>query len=166
MKISTPIMIAASLLCASAGAAELATAVRPTELKAKPFSDAPTLANLEKENRVEVLNRQTSWIQVKSNANTGWVKMLSLKFDQLAGAPAKGDEGLRSLYSVVSGGTSASTGGVRGLDEEKILNPHPNPVALREMNSRVVGAAETTAFAKAGKLETNSMAYVKAGTKK
>jgi hypothetical protein len=162
----TSVLLAAGMLCAGASGAELAYAVRPTEVKAKPFTDAATVTKLQERSRVEVLNRQMSWIQVKSDANTGWVKMLSLRFDALTAAPTGGDDGLRTLFKVVGGGSSASTGGVRGFKTVDFTDPHPNPEALEAMNKLVVTPSEIEAFAAAGKLEAKPMQYIDAGGRK
>ncbi len=151
----------------SAHGAELAYTVRPTEMKAKPFTDAATLAKLAGNSRVDVLQRQSSWLQVKAEANTGWVKMLSLRFDQMGSAPkaGAGSSNLGTLFNIVqtgSGGSTASTG-VKGLKiEEGLRNPRPNPDALRQMEELEVPDAELKAFAKAGKLNPSTLAYVAA----
>lgn len=151
----------------SAYGAELAYTVRPTEMKAKPFTDAATLAQLAGNSKVDVLQRQSSWLQVKANANTGWVKMLSLRFDQMGGAPkaGAGNSNLGTLFNIVqtgSGGSTASTG-VKGLKiEEGLRNPRPNPDALRQMEELDLTDTDVKAFAKAGKLSPSTMAYVAA----
>jgi hypothetical protein len=107
-------------------------------LKSKPFADAETVANLAEKSGVEVLARQGSWNQVKANGATGWVKMLSLRFGDGAQKKA-GDSGLGALFNVASTGSSGSTTttGVRGLSEEKLRNPQPNPKALEHWENWV-----------------------------
>ncbi len=152
------------LMClGSAGAAELAYTVRPTDIKAKPFTDAATLASLAASSKVDVLQRQASWIQVKADANLGWVKMLSLRFDQIGNAPKGGaNSNVGVLYNIAmtgSGGSVAGTG-VKGIKEEDLRNPKPNPEGLRQMEEIKLSDAEVQAFAKAGKLVPASMNYV------
>lgn len=148
-------------MCA-AQAGEQAHTVRATELKAKPFSDAATLANLPERSQVEVVERQGSWTQVKASGKTGWVKMLSLGFGE--GQKKSGDSGLGSLFNVATTGSSGSTvaTGVRGLSEEKLKNPHPDPQALQELKRYAVGKQEAQKFARAGKLQPQQVAYLPA----
>ncbi len=167
MKIKTAILVAGGMLCGGAFAAELAYTVRPTEVKAKPFTDASTLASLAAASKVDVLNRQASWIQVKSDAATGWVKMLSLRFDQLGASPKPANNNLAVMFNIASTGSGGSTPttGVKGISEEALKNPRPNPAALKQVNENVVSKTEADAFAKAGNLDGKQMAYLE-GAKK
>ena len=159
------------VLCAAIGALCLSTApaearqttaftVRPTALKARHYSDAKTLRNLSQNTRVEIIGRHGSWNHVKTGGRTGWVKMLSLR---LGGAPTgySSDNGFRTLFNVAAnGGNAATTTGVRGLSEAKLMHPHPDPQQLQKMHQLQVGAAEAEHFAKYGKLVTQQMAYL------
>lgn len=147
-------------------AGEAAYTVRPTELKAKPFTDADTVANLAEKSGVEVLARQGSWNQVKANGATGWVKMLSLRFGD--GTQKKsGDSGLGALFNVAATGKSGSTTttGVRGLSEEKLRNPQPDPQALEQLGELAVSKTEAQQFAKSGNLSAAQMDYLPASAK-
>jgi hypothetical protein len=162
MKIKTAILVAGSMLCGGAYAAELAYTVRPTEVKAKPFTDASTLASLAAASKVDVLNRQASWIQVKSDAATGWVKMLSLRYDQLGTSAKPANNNLAVMFNIASTGSGGSTTatGVKGISEEALKNPRPNPAAMKQLNEVQVSKADAEAFAKAGKLDGKEMAYL------
>lgn len=158
---------AGMLLAGGACAAELAYTVRPTEVKAKPFTDAQTVASLGESSKVDVLERKASWLQVKAPAATGWIKMLSVRFDQLGTAPAKAGSGanaLNTLYNISqtgSGGAVATTG-VKGISEQDLKNPRPNAAELKKMHDLDTSPAEAEAFAKAGKLVSVPMNYVAA----
>jgi hypothetical protein len=162
MKRIVSITVAGALACTGAFAAESAYTVRPTELKAKPFTDAATVASLAQSAKVDVLARQASWIQVQADSNTGWVKMLSLRFD--AGTQGKGSNNMAVLFNIAATGTSGSapSTAVKGVSEEALKNPHPNPEAFKQMMDMQVSAAELDAFMRAGKLEPKKMAYVAA----
>ncbi|MEQ1813117.1 MAG: hypothetical protein ABL860_01510 [Candidatus Nitrotoga sp.] len=141
-------------------AGEIAYTVRPTELKARPFSDAVTLARLEQRTKVEVIGRRSSWRQVQVDGKAGWVKMLSLKFNH---ADRKtGDTGLATLFNVATTGSTGSsvTTGVRGLSEDDLKNTKPNPKALEVMDTYSVSKSEAQQFAKVGKLSPQSMGYI------
>jgi hypothetical protein len=148
---------------AAAGAADFARTIRATELKAEPYSDAQTLENLSAQSRVEVLQRQSGWTQVKTAGASGWVKMLSL---QLEGGTAKsGDSGLGALFNVASTGKSGSTvtTGVRGLSEEQLRNARPDAQALQAAKRHAVSKQEAERYATEGKLEAQSVDYVDGG---
>lgn len=144
----------------SVQAGEVAYTVRSTELKAKPFSDAVTLARLEQRTKVEVIGRRSSWRQVQVEGKVGWIKMLSLKFyhaDRKAG-----DNGLATLFNVATTGRTGSsvTTGVRGLSEDDLKHTRPNPQALEVMDTYGVDKLEAQRFAGVGKLSSQSMGYI------
>ncbi|ADE12275.1 hypothetical protein [Sideroxydans lithotrophicus] len=145
-------------------AAEYAYTIRPTELKAKPYSDAQTLTSLPPRSRVEVLGRRASWTEVKSPSFTGWVKMLSLRLEA-NGQGKRGDNGLMALFNVASTGRSNSTvtTGIRGLSEEQLKNTKPNPQALQAGKRYVVSRQEAQRFAAEGKLHAQSVGYLNGG---
>ena len=147
-------------------AAEFAHTVRATELKAKPFTDAATLATLAEGRKVEVVGRKGGWTKLRANDKTGWVRMLSLRFGDAA-AKKSGDTGLGALFNVVTTGSSGSTvaTGVRGLSEENLKNPHPNPQALKQLHGFEVGKRAAQKFARAGKLRTQHVDYLPAPDK-
>lgn len=143
-----------------AQAGEIAYTVRPTELKAKPFSDAVILARLEQRTKVEVIGRRSSWRQVQVDGKTGWIKMLSLTFNH---ADRKaGDTGLATLFNVATTGSTGSsvTTGVRGLSEDDLKHTKPNPKALEVMDTYAVNKSDAQRFAKVGKLSSQSMGYI------
>jgi hypothetical protein len=145
----------------AAHAGETAYTVRTTEVKAKPFSDADTLSSLPEKSKVEVLERKSSWLRVKSDNATGWVKMLSLRFGDAA-QKKSGDSGLGALFNVAATGGSGSTvsTGVRGLSEENLKNPHPNPQAMKELQRYATGKKGAQNFAKSGKLAMRQIDYL------
>lgn len=159
--------LAACLALASAlvHAGETAYTVRPAELKDKPYIDARTLQNLPQNAQVEILGRRGGWNRVKVGAQTGWVKMLSLRLG--TETAQRGDNGFSTLFNVASTGGSGSTTttGVRGLSEEKLNNPHPDPQELEKMHHLEVGKDEARQFAKAGHLKAEQMDYLPAPAK-
>jgi len=143
-----------------AQAGEIAYTVRATELKARPFSDAATLGRLMQRTKVEVVARRSSWMQVQVDGKTGWVKMLSLKFNQASNKA--GSSGLATLFNVASSGGSSrsATTGVRGLSEKDLKNTKPNPRAFAVMQTYAVNKSEAKQFASAGKLNSQSVGYL------
>lgn len=166
MKNTVCMLAIACGLCVPA-AAQQALAVRQTDVKAKPFHDADIVARLAERSRVDVLNRQTSWIEIKSGADTGWVKMLSLRFEQPANAAAANAATNPFLASIAKGsGGSVATTGVRGLKEEQLTNPQPNPAALLQMEAYAGSTGDAAAFAAKAGLQAQSLNYVTVGAAK
>lgn len=146
----------------AAHAGEAAYTVRATELKARPFSDAATVTSLAENSTVEVLTRQSSWMQVKSGNATGWVKMLSLRLGDASAPKQSGDSGLGALFNVAATGGSGSTvsTGVRGLSEEKLKNPQPDPKALKQLSAYAANKNEARQFGKSGNLAARQLGYL------
>lgn len=162
MKIMTTVLLGIGFASMTAQAAELAYTVRPTELKAKPFTDASTIASLAEKSKVDVLLRQSSWLQIKSNNAVGWVKMLSLRFEEPLGAKKGDSDGLMGVFNVArtGKGSSTSTTGVKGFDETTFRNAGENVAELHKLESMGVSKAEAAEFARIGKLQTQTMEYV------
>jgi len=117
---------------ANALAQETGFAVRQTEVKKEPFSDAQTVGTLEEKAQVKVLSRQGGWVQVESGALSGWARMLSIRTNSGQSSVVSG---LKSLFSVARTGSSGTTvtTGVRGLDKEQIQNAKPNPEEVKKL---------------------------------
>ena len=138
--------------------AEPATVLRSTELKKDPASDAPTVAELAENTTVEALERRGGWTRVKAGGAEGWVKMLALRYGA-GGAGKQGDSGLTQLFNVARTGSSGTqvTTGVRGLDSEQIANAQPNAAELKKMQGFVATRDGAGAFARQGKLQSQSV---------
>lgn len=135
------------------------------ELKQEPFIDASTIAKLEANTELDVLKRQGGWMQVKSPAGEGWLKMTSIKLGNAA--TAKGDSGLGSLAKMALTGRSGNTGvtattGVRGLSPEELKNATPNPEAVKQLDQYTGNKSKAQSFAGAGKLQPQSVEYLDA----
>ncbi len=158
------VLLAASLALAESALAESAHTIRTTELHADSQSDAATLATLPENTTLEVLQRRGAWSQVKSGAQTGWVRMLNLRFDAKGGAApatASGSTGLSGLLA--SGRTSNSgtdTTGVRGMTEGDLNNAQANPAEFQKMQTYATDKNVAMAFGKRSKLTTATVPYL------
>jgi hypothetical protein len=154
-----------SVFAAQAG--EAAHTVRATEIKAKPFTDAAALVSLPENSPVEVLTRKSGWMQIKSGSVNGWMKMLDLRFGDAAAPKKSGDSGLGALFNVAATGGSGSTAstGVRGLSEEKLKDPKPNPQELEQLQHYAASEKEASQFGKSGHLATQQLDYLAAPAK-
>jgi len=131
---------------APAFAQETGFAVRQTEVKKEPFSDAETVGTLAEKSQVKVFGRQGGWMQVESGALSGWTRMLSIRMNSGQSSIASG---LKSLFSVARSGSSGTTvtTGVRGLDKEQIQNAKPNPEELKKLAGFTATQGEAEQFA-------------------
>lgn len=134
------------LVAAPALAQETGFAVREAELKKEPFSDAQTLGTLAEKAQVKVLARQGGWMQVESGAQSGWVRMLSIR---MTSGQSSFASGLKALFSVARTGSSGQTvtTGVRGLDKEQIQNAKPNPEELKKLAGFAASKGDAERFA-------------------
>ena len=141
------LLLAAGLVAGAAFAQDSGYAVRKTELKAEPFTDAATVGSLAEKAQVKITARQGGWMKVESPAANGWVRMLAIR---MATAESKsGDSGVGALFNVArtgSSGTAVATG-VRGLDKEKIQNAKPNPAELEKLSGFSATKADAERFA-------------------
>ena len=143
-----PILLLLVLAFVPAVAQETGFAIRQTEVKKEPYSDAATIGTLPEKTQVKVVKREGGWMQIESPAASGWVRMLALRMG--AGAEqGGGDSGVKSLFNVArtgSSGTAVATG-VRGLDKEQIQNARPNPVELQKLAGFAAAKSDAEQFA-------------------
>jgi hypothetical protein len=141
-------------------AVQVAYAVRSTEIKLLPYSDAATVATLDEKAKVNILLRQGGWVKINSKNGNGWVRMLSVRSDSTG--KKTGDSGLISLLNVGRSGSSGitTTTGIRGLSEEDLKNAQPNPAELEKLEKYAVNKAKAERFARDAKLKTQQLDYL------
>lgn len=143
-------------------AGEVGTAIKADILRAEPFADAKTAGNLSKNDAVEILAKKGAWLQVKSKATSGWVRILSVK---RGGASTSGS----SIADVASGragtGKVVATTGIRGLSAEELKTAKFNEDEIKKMESYAVSPSDAQKFASAGGLTSTQLAYLKGGQK-
>jgi len=145
--------------------AEPAQTLKDTDLQAQAQSDSNVISTLSANTHVEVLQRKGAWSQVKTGTNqTGWVRMLNLRFDSGATTPKSDASPLGALTGLLTTGRTSNTGtvttGVKGLNEEDLKNAHENPEELQKMQKLAVDKATAETFAKNAKLTPNKVAYL------
>lgn len=148
---------------AGASTAETARTAHATDLYADSQSDAATLASLPQGAAVEVLQRRGAWTQVKASGQTGWVRMLNLRFDT-QGAAAPANSGGNPLASLASLGRKSNSGtetnAVRGINEEDLNNAQPNPAAFQQMTALASDKATAQRFGSKYKLAAKQVPYL------
>jgi len=149
-------------LCLGAAAPEPGKLVVAESLKAEPFRDAKSLAQLPTGESLQILKRQGAWYQVKSAKGSGWVRMLSVRRAETAKASLASEaSGLLGLASGRAGtGKVVATTGIRGLDEERLKSAAFNEPAMAEAESYAKSANDAAAFAARGKLVARKLDYL------
>ena len=163
------------ILWAGSAAAEKALVIRPTELLAQPFIDAPKVGPVAANQQVEVVSRQGAWVNVSAGGRTGWVRALNLRAESAGGAavPAKPQQsGERpsvgslsnpaSMFRTNSSGRTVTTG-VKGLEEENIRNASVDPQQVEALAALATTPDEARAMAADSKLAENKVDYLKKG---
>jgi hypothetical protein len=155
--------VALALLAAGAAlAGETGTALKPDQLRAEPFRDARTVANLSAGDKVDILKRDGGWLQVKSAKGSGWVRMLSIR----RGEARKGTGDAAGLLGLASGragtGRVVATTGIRGLSEEELKAARFDAAQLKLAESWATSRAEAKRFAARGKLVARRVDYLPA----
>lgn len=159
--------LAFSLPAVALQAAEAGRTLVAADLKQQPFVDAATLVNLPADTVLEVLRRQGGWMQVKTGANEGWLKMTAVKLGTAAATPGKSGNSLSTLVNLATTGRSGSSGvtvttGVRGLGQEELKNAQPDHEAVSRMSSFTSAKNEAAAFAAGAKLQSQTLEYLAA----
>ncbi|WP_028456184.1 SH3 domain-containing protein [Chitinilyticum litopenaei] len=144
--------LAASLVLAGLWAtqarAESGSVIRDADLRQKPFADAAVLSKLAVGAQVEILAREGAWMNVRSNGQEGWLKMLQVRLGSGGGtnAGAAVGQGLK-VVTTGSSGKTVSTG-VKGLSEEELAHAQPNYGELDKL--KAFGSSGTEASRLAG----------------
>ena len=158
-------IVAALAICAAlsaAAAVESGTALKADEIKDEPFKDARTVGKIAKGDKVEILARQSGWLQVKAGGKQGWVRMLSVRRGQAAQADAaKEIGGVAGLATGRAGtGEVVSSTGVRGLSEEELKGARFDAAQVAKAESYSVQPADARSYASQGKLSEEKVAFL------
>lgn len=159
-------LLFALLLAAGSAHAQSAIVTRATELQAQAQSDAATVAMLPENAKVDVLRRSGAWSEVKTaTGQTGWVRMLSLRFEGSGGSAQQPSANpLGGLSNLLSSGRNSNTAtvttGVRGLTEEELQNARANPAELQKMQKFATDKRTAQAFAQRAKLSPAAVDYL------
>jgi hypothetical protein len=156
----TGIAVLLWLLQSAALAAESGTALKADAIRAEPFGDAKQVAALATGDKVEILNKDGGWLQVKSAKGKGWVRMLSIR----KGDAKKGSGDAAGLLAMTSGragtGKVVATTGIRGLNEEELKAASFDEKELQLAESYAVKKTDAQQFAKQGALAARPFAYL------
>lgn len=145
----------------TAVAQEVLTTNRGTELRANPDDAAASLQSLASQSKVQLLERKGAWSRVKTDTQTGWVRMMHLRGGVMLeeSPPQSKSGGFLSGFNRMLGGSQqtnqraqSATVGIRGLSPEELKAASPNPQALAAAKSFAASKSEAEQFAKAASL--------------
>jgi len=153
------------LTCLGAGVAwaENATLTRASDLKAKPFIDAPTVISLPEQSKVQIIGNEGGWTQIRSvEGKSGWVRLLNVRPDSKGDSGAGVGKGIASLGNVVRTGTTGTTAttGTKGISQDDLARATPNYQEVKRMNENKVSSREAERYAVSNKLKARSMDYL------
>lgn len=142
----------ALLLMPLAVLADSGSIIRTTQMVESPSAGARPVTTLYGDARVEILERDGGWYQVKEqdNGRIGWVRLTTVRLgEQTAEESESGFWG--SLFSFTgrsSSRTATATTGIRGLGEDDIAGAVPNQRAVYELDNFYVQPADAEQFAR------------------
>ena len=146
----------------AAYAAEAGTALRTSEIRATPYRDAKAVGALSQGDKVQILDRQRGWYQIKSAKGQGWVRMLSVRRGE-ARKRSFDPRGVLDLASGRSGtGQVVATTGIRGLDEEDLKEAKYSESEVKKVESFTVSQEQVRRFVVAGNLHPQKLDYLRA----
>lgn len=145
------VLMASSMVCNAAIAADAGSMTRAESLRDKPFADAKVVAPVASGASVDIVSRNGGWYQVKAVGKTGWVRMLSVR--RSAATSASSITGIANVASGRTGtGKVSTTTGVRGLDAEDLATASFDEAQTARVESYRVSRQSADAFAKQAKL--------------
>jgi hypothetical protein len=153
------LLLAALLVPGIAGAAEIGSLLKNDTLRNEPYSDAKSLATLNRGDKVEILAKKGAWLQIKTSKASGWVRLLSVK----RGTTGKSNEAA-SVLAVASGragtGQVVATTGVRGLSAEELKGASFNEIEVKQLEANSISAQQAQQFASSGNLKARKLRYL------
>jgi uncharacterized protein YraI len=135
--------------------------LKSTELRTKPYLDAPKVTTLAAGAPVGIVERKGGWLRVKSGTRTGWVRMLYVRTGT-AGAGTSASVIGKGTVQLATGragsGNVVATSGIRGLDEEQLAKAESNPAQLAKLKTLAANESAARAYAKRVGLKPRTVA--------
>lgn len=127
MRIHRYLVLLFALVAGSVQAATTATLVRDQDLLSSPKNGATVVARVNRSTPIEVLQRQSGWVQVSAKGHVGWVRMLSIKTSSESGSTSLSNM-LASWWSSTRLGDTTRVTAIAGL--RSLPKPQPASHAL------------------------------------
>jgi hypothetical protein len=148
-------------------AQETLTTNRATELRAEADDNAPILQALSAQAKVTLVQRKGAWTKVKTETQTGWVRMMHLRGAvtvEAASTQTKSGGFLSGMNRFLGGSqpnnqrAQSATLGIRGLSPEELKTATPDAKQLAAMNANGASRSDAERFAKEVPLTKTSVA--------
>jgi hypothetical protein len=159
MKIYKLLLLLALLMPVVSLAAEMGSALKADIIRAEPYSDAKITGNLVRGDKLEIISKKGSWLNIKTGKVSGWVRLLSVKR-----GTSKGGNEAAGVLAVASGragtGQVVATTGVRGLNEEELKGAKYSATEVKKLESYTQTFMQGQQFAKSGGLKAIKFNYL------
>lgn len=148
------------------GFGEAGSARLKVDIREQPSIDSKVVINIRKKQKLEIVNRLGSWVQVKTeDNNTGWLRLHQVRIGDGRRKNNSGYFGLGRLFGSFSGkqankGITAATG-IRGLEAAQIRDAKTDHAAVDSMDEFMAIAADAPNFAKKNQLIAAKVPYLK-----
>lgn len=128
----------------------------------EPSNSGKVIENLDANTPVTIQQRRSSWSQVATAANTGWVPTLTIRVisaTQQSNVDGATDVVTERLGGVGTEKTVVATFGIRGIDEEKLKTAKLDEEQLALLESYQVSKGEAAQFSRSADLKSNNIDY-------
>lgn len=147
----------ALLASTQSSAAETGLVLKPDQLRADTFNDAKVVGSVNKNDRIEILNKKGAWLEIKSAGKSGWVRLLTVKRNNAGSTDVAGVVGVATGRSGT--GKVVSTTGIRGLSAEDLKTAQFNETETKKLESYTTNTDEAKQFASSGGLTSRQYPY-------
>ena len=119
------------------------------ELLDRPASDGKGVTKLVRQQPVELISRNGSWVHIKAGTASGWIRMIDVR---LKPSPAQ-----KIAVVAVKSPTSS---GIRGFSEEELLVGTPNQAESERLRRVGVSVRDALNFARTANLQPRKQDYI------
>ena len=137
-----------------------AVVYKETRLMAEPNYNGEPIAVFNPDDKVVIKQRKSAWTKVEAGENAGWLQTLSLRAIRLTSDGKSGDALASLTNKVASKREVVATLGVRGLEEEALLQAEFNIFQLLKLESYKVTDDNLSKFASSAGLISRDVAYI------
>ncbi|GMQ90828.1 MAG: hypothetical protein BMS9Abin11_0133 [Gammaproteobacteria bacterium] len=153
------------------GFGEAGSARLKIDMREQPSIDSKVVTNINKKQKLDIINRLGSWVHVKTeDSKTGWLRLHQVRIGDGRRKNNSGYFGLGRLFGSFSGkqankGITAATG-IRGLEAAQIRDAKADHAAVKAMDEFMVVATDALGFAEKNQLIATKVPYLKKDRKR